>query len=147
MKILFIGHIVGSGLDYLETHLPELIGQHQPDFIVASAENLELSGTSSFVIAGMSAASLARLRTLGVDAVTGGNHSWDSIEGHHVHSDPHVLRPLNYGMTAPGRGATILYKGGLRLRVVNLASYDTPPFANDPQSPSKEPPSLTFCLF
>ncbi len=79
--------------------------------------------------------------------MTGGNHSWDGTEGHRVHSDPRVLRPLNYGTTAPGRSATILYKGGLRLRVINLASCDTPPLADDPQSPSKEPTSLTSCLF
>jgi metallophosphoesterase (TIGR00282 family) len=132
MKIIFIGDIVGDGLAYLEARLPELIAQHQPDFIIANAENLELSGASSSIVAGMSAASLARLWALGVDAVTGGNHSWDGAEGHSVHNDPRVLRPLNYGTRAPGRGAAILHKGGLRLGVVNLASRDALPLADDP---------------
>lgn len=132
MKIIFIGDIVGAGLDYLEARLPELIAQHQPDFIVANAENLELSGAASFVIAGMSAASLGRLWALGVDAVTGGNHSWDGAEGYAVHDDLRVLRPLNYGTSAPGRGSTIIHKGGLRLGVVNLTSRDALRLADDP---------------
>ncbi len=132
MKIIFVGDIVGAGLDYLEMRLPELAAQHQPDFIIANAENLELSGAASFVVAGMSAASLARLWALGVDAVTGGNHSWDGAEGHAVHADLRVLRPLNYGTSAPGRGSTIIHKGGLRLGVVNLTSRDALPLADDP---------------
>jgi hypothetical protein len=132
MKILFIGDIVGPGLDYLEKHLPSLIVQHKPDFVIANAENLELSGTSSFVIAGMTQASLERLWALGVDAVTGGNHSWDGAEGHSVHNDVRVLRPLNYGIAAPGRGAGIVEKHGLRLGIVNLISRDALRLADDP---------------
>jgi metallophosphoesterase (TIGR00282 family) len=132
MKILFIGDIVGPGLDWLETHLPALAGEHQPDFIVANAENLELSGTSSFVIAGMSRAGLGRLWALGVDAVTGGNHSWDGLEGVAVHEDVRVLRPLNYGAEAPGRGAALIEKRGMTLGVVNLAGRDALRLADDP---------------
>ncbi|MBC7810855.1 MAG: YmdB family metallophosphoesterase [Burkholderiales bacterium] len=132
MKILFIGDIVGPGLNYLELHLPDIIAQHQPDFVIANAENLELSGSGSFVIAGMTRANLERLWTLGVDAVTGGNHSWDGNEGHTVHEDARVLRPLNYGEIAPGRGAAILEKNGLRLGVINLASRDALRLADDP---------------
>jgi len=132
MKLLFVGDIVGPGLEYLELHLPRLIAQHQPDFIIANAENLELSGTSSFVIAGMTKAKLERLWSLGVDAVTGGNHSWDGAEGHSVHDDQRVLRPLNYGDIAPGRGAIILEKNGSRLGVINLTSRDALRLADDP---------------
>ncbi len=132
MKIIFIGDIVGPGLDHLETRLPELVAQHQPDFIIANAENLELSGAASFVVAGMTRESLARLWALGVDAVTGGNHSWDGAQGRTVHDDPRVLRPLNYGVNAPGRGATIIDKAGRRLGLVNLASRDALRLADDP---------------
>ncbi|MBW4438559.1 MAG: YmdB family metallophosphoesterase [Pleurocapsa minor GSE-CHR-MK-17-07R] len=132
MKILFIGDIVGPGLDWLETHLPGIAAEHQPDFIVANAENMELSGTSSFVIAGMSRAGLARLWTLGVDAVTGGNHSWDGPEGMAVHEDNRVLRPLNYGTEAPGRGAGLIEKRGMTLGVVNLAGRDALRLVDDP---------------
>lgn len=132
MKLIFIGDIVGPGLAYLEAHLPAIIAQHQPDFVVANAENLELSGSSGFVIAGMTAANLGRLWALGVDAVTGGNHSWDGAEGRQVHDDGRVLRPLNYGAGAPGRGAAILEKNGLRLGVINLTSRDALRLADDP---------------
>jgi hypothetical protein len=132
MKLLFIGDIVGPGLDYLEAHLPRLRAQHQPDFIVANAENLELAGARGFVQAGMSLHGLARLWALGVDAVTGGNHSWEGPDGDAVHADPRVLRPLNYGQGAPGQGAALLDKAGLRLGVINLASRDALPLADDP---------------
>lgn len=132
MKILFIGDIVGPGLAYLETHLPKLIAQHQTDFVIANAENLELSGTSSFVIAGMTAANLDRLWACGIDCVTGGNHSWDGSEGRSVHDDARVLRPLNYGDSAPGRGARILEKNGQKLGVINLVSRNALPLADDP---------------
>jgi hypothetical protein len=119
ITLLFIGDIVDEpGLTYLEAHLPALIEAHRPHFVIANAENLNTSVNAC----GMTSALLARLFALGVDVVTGGNHSWDGPEGLTVHDDPRVLRPLNYGGRAPGRGMTIVEKGGLRLGVVNLIS-------------------------
>ena len=116
MKIMFIGDVVAEpGLAYLEARLPDLMKQLEPDFVVLNAENLAPD-------AGMTAATLERLFALGVDAVTGGNHSWDGPEGRTVHGDPRVLRPLNRGPNWPGRGAAILEKDGLRLGVLSVAS-------------------------
>jgi metallophosphoesterase (TIGR00282 family) len=126
MKIIFIGDIVAEpGLGFLESHLPELKAQIEPDFIVCNAENLAPN-------AGMTAATLERLFALDVDCVTGGNHSWDGLEGRSVHSDLRVLRPLNRGKNWAGRGAMILEKNGFRLGVLNIASRTAIPDVNTP---------------
>jgi metallophosphoesterase (TIGR00282 family) len=133
MKILFIGDIVAEpGLKYLEQVLPKIAATQKPDFIVANAENLAPD-------AGMTQATLTRLFALGVDCVTGGNHSWDGAEGRSVHADPRVLRPLNRGKNWAGRGSSIVQKNGLRLAVLNIASrsaiadVDTPFLAIEQQ--------------
>ena len=126
MKIIFIGDVVAEpGLAYLEVRLPELKKQIEPDFIIVNAENLAPD-------AGMTLATLERLFRLGVDAVTGGNHSWDGPEGRTVHSDPRVLRPLNRGPNWPGRGHVILEKDGLRLGVLSVSSRTAIPDVDTP---------------
>ena len=119
--LLFIGDIVGDpGLEHLEAHLPRLIAQHQPDFVVANAENLSLTNAGRGPC-GMTVAALERLFAAGVQLVTGGNHSWDGPEVDAVHADARVLRPLNAGPHWPGRGAGLVAAGPYRLGVVNLA--------------------------
>lgn len=140
-KLLCIGDIVGEpGLAYLEQRLPALRAAYAPDFVVANAENLDITRQASAGgSCGMTIASLARLFALGVDLVTGGNHSWDGPEGMQVHDDPRILRPLNYGAGAPGRGAAIVTRSDLRLGVINvvsrtaLAQADAPLAALDAQ--------------
>ncbi len=71
-RLLFLGDIVGEpGLGYLETTLPELTHRLAPDFIIANAENLDLT-TPERGGCGMRPESLGRLWALGVDVVTGG---------------------------------------------------------------------------
>jgi metallophosphoesterase (TIGR00282 family) len=132
-KLLFIGDIVGEpGLHFLETHLPELIRAHSPDYVVANAENIHLEDHENGPC-GMTKPELARLFAAGVQLVTGGNHSWDGPEGATVHSDPRVLRPLNADADQPGRGAGIVVsRDGVRLGVVNLAGRSAIPDVSDP---------------
>ena len=127
-RILFVGDIVGTaGLAYLETHLPVLIQQSDADFVVANAENLDLTSGGC----GMTPASLSRLFATGVDLVTGGNHSWDAPD-HSVHDDARVLRPLNHKQQMPGRGAGVVAKNGKRLGVINLVSRTAMPLVHEP---------------
>lgn len=126
MRILFIGDIVGdegvdSGLALLERTLPALRREHQVDVTVANAENVSLTGPSPVGGCGMTPGALSRLWDLGIDAITGGNHSWDGPHGEELFADARVLRPLNYGDAAPGRGSLVLERDGKRLGVVNLA--------------------------
>jgi 2',3'-cyclic-nucleotide 2'-phosphodiesterase len=131
-KLLFIGDIVGDpGLEYLETHLPKILEIHQPDFVIANAENLSLNNAGRGPC-GMTQASLERLFALGVQLVTGGNHSWDGLEVEAVHNDPRVIRPLNVGPNWPGRGASIVISNHFRLGVVNLAGRSAIPGVDQP---------------
>ena len=130
--ILFIGDITGQpALEYLEAHLPAWLAVHPTDFVIANAENLDLQ-TSARGSCGMTAASLERLFAAGVMLVTGGNHSWDGAEGSSVHVDERVLRPLNQSPHWPGRGLSIVERGGVRLGVVNLASRTAIAGIDDP---------------
>lgn len=137
-KILFIGDIVGeTALAYLETRLPELRATYAPDFVIANAENLDITKHSpSLGNCGMTTPSITRLFALGVDLVTGGNHSWDGPEGMTIHTDPRILRPLNYGAQAPGRGAAVVTRsqGAVtqRLGVINIVSRSALPNADNP---------------
>ncbi len=132
--LLFIGDIVGeAGIAHLETCLPQLIAEHRPDFIIANAENSILSQhPGSLGNCGMSPETNTRLFALGVDIITGGNHSWDGPYGVSVHDDPRVIRPLNYAASAPGRGAALVEKDGLRLGVINLVSKTALRGADEP---------------
>lgn len=133
-NILFIGDIVGTvGLTYLETHLPNFIQQHTVDFVVANAENLDLTSGGC----GMNPDTLHRLFETGVDLVTGGNHSWDAPD-QSVHNDIRVLSPLNHAQHYPGRGVGVIEKNGQRLGVINVVSQTTLPFTVDAPMPALE---------
>ena len=131
-KLLFIGDVVDDpGLEYLETRLPKILETHQPDFVIANAENLSLTNAGRGPC-GMAQASLERLFALDVQLVTGGNHSWDGLEVEAVHNDARVLRPLNIGPNWPGRGAGIVASNNFRLGVVNLAGRSAIPGVDQP---------------
>lgn len=123
-SLLFVGDVVGeAGLVYLEHHLPAIISERRPDFVVVNAENLAITAhPHSPGNCGMTPELLERLWPLGVDLVTGGNHSWDGPFGRTIHDEPRLIRPLNYGRHAPGSGAAIIRKPAGRLGVMNLVS-------------------------
>lgn len=121
--LLFIGDIVGeAGLAYLEARLPDLMAQYRPEFVIANAENVAITGSGGFWACGMAPHLTDRLFAAGVDLITGGNHSWDGPDGGRIHDDPRILRPINSSTLAPGRGAAIVEKGGVRLGIINAAS-------------------------
>lgn len=137
MRIIFIGDIVGdegedSGTSLLERELPSLRRSLHPDFVVANAENASLTGPSPVGGCGLKPSTVERLWNLGVDVITGGNHSWDGPHAEEVHASPYVLRPENYGRRAAGVGHVIVQHDGSKLGVVNLASRTALPFVDQP---------------
>jgi metallophosphoesterase (TIGR00282 family) len=132
--LLFVGDVVGDqGIAYLEERLPLLRAAYQPDFIVVNGENMALTHhPGSMGNCGLSPEGVARLFALGVDVITGGNHSWDGPHAEAVHADARVIRPLNYGTAAPGAGAALVERAGLRLGVINLVSRTALRWADDP---------------
>jgi metallophosphoesterase (TIGR00282 family) len=116
MRILFIGDIVGrSGRTALLERLPGLIRDWKLDFVAANGEN----AAGGF---GITEAIYNEFVDAGVDAVTGGNHSWDQREALvFIERAPRLIRPMNYPAGTPGRGAALIEaKNGARVLVVNV---------------------------
>jgi metallophosphoesterase (TIGR00282 family) len=99
--ILFIADIVGEpGMKALEKLLPDLKHETGADLCIANGENA-WDGKS------LNAALIKRIKTAGVDVITGGNHTWDRYQIHGLlKSEPGLIRPLNYPPGLAGQGWT-----------------------------------------
>jgi len=116
MKLLFCGDIVGrSGRDAVTANLPRLRTELDLDFVVANGEN----AAGGF---GITEKICAELFAAGVDAISGGNHSWDQREALSlIEREPRLLRPQNFPAGTPGRGATVFtVRGGRKVMVLNV---------------------------
>ena len=114
MKILFIGDIVGKPARmYLEELLPVLRKEVSLDFIIANGENA--AGGSSIT------PDTARdLFNYGIDIITTGDHIFKKNEAKEVLETMDVVRPLNYGELAVGRGYLVKERNGKKVGVINL---------------------------
>ena len=116
MRVLFCGDIVGRpGRDALAAHLPKLRRDLAADFVIANGEN----AASGF---GITEALCEQVFACGVDAITGGNHSWDQREAlAFIDREPRLLRPHNFPAGTPGRGARLFEAGrGRKVLVLNV---------------------------
>jgi metallophosphoesterase (TIGR00282 family) len=115
MRILFLGDVVGrSGRAAVLETLPGLRDRYRADFVVVNGEN----AAGGF---GISEAILTELLDAGADVVTSGNHVWDQREAL-VFIDRHdrLLRPLNFPVGTPGRGAGLFRaSNGMDVLVIN----------------------------
>jgi len=116
-----IGDVVGSqGLEVLEARLPELIKEHNIDFVTVNGEN----AAEGF---GMTVNDFKRIIAAGADVVTSGNHIWEKREFWPVlEGEKKMLRPANYpsnvnsDASAPGLGIVRIEKNGIDWAVINL---------------------------
>src|SRR6266852_3768216 len=116
LNILFIGDIVGKpGLEVTETLLKSYLQKYSIDFCIANGENL-VEGK------GINEEMIGRLLGLGVQVVTGGNHTWDTWQARKVlGGNRNVLRPLNYPSENPGNGFVVYDLGEKgKVGVLNL---------------------------
>src|SRR6478672_5448544 len=99
MNILFIGDIFASGgRGIVAQNLKELVAHYQIDLAIANAEN----SAGGFGITPLIA---QELLSLGLDVLTGGNHSFDKREVfEYLNTQPRLLRPANYPNGLPGGG-------------------------------------------
>ncbi len=102
MRILFIGDIFASGgRGIVAENLDSLIAEYRIDLAIANAEN----SAGGFGITPLIA---EELLGLGLDVLTGGNHSFDKREIHdYLTQQPRLLRPANYPASVPGAGVYI----------------------------------------
>jgi metallophosphoesterase (TIGR00282 family) len=119
VRILFLGDLVGrSGRDAVIERLPELRRQLRTDMVIVNGEN----AAGGF---GITRKICDALFAAGVDAITGGNHSWDQREAlAFIDGEPRLLRPLNYPAGTPGRGAHVYAVPGERkVLVINVMGH------------------------
>ncbi len=127
LNVLFVGDIIGKpGLNIVQTWLPGLIQKYKADFVIANGENAadgkgctEKEGSVLF--------------NLGVNVITGGNHTWDKHQSQdYLRAEPRALRPLNYPKGAYGNGYIVSETKKGKVAVMNLqgrtfmASIDCP---------------------
>ena len=124
-RVGFIGDIVGrAGRSAVMQILPKFKREFELDFIVANAEN----ASGGF---GLTATNAHELLGCGIDAITGGNHSFDKKDVVALMDALPIIRPYNHFAGTAGRGAINLSKEGKSLSVVNLMGHYGLPHTNN----------------
>ncbi len=136
--VLFVGDVVGGlGRRTLLGLLPALRAELEPTFVVVNAEN-SAGGL------GITPKIADELLGAGVDAITLGNHAYHRREIlPYLAREERIVRPANYLRRHPGRGATVVEAGGVRLGVVNLVGTV---FLSAARSPFDEAESVLAAL-
>jgi metallophosphoesterase (TIGR00282 family) len=128
MKLLFIGDIVARpGRELVRRGLKTLVRDHAIDAVIANIENAAGG-------AGVTREIVDEALTVGVHALTSGNHIWNKREVlEFIDNEPRLLRPANYPAGAPGAGSYCFETAdGVPVGVVNvmgrifLATIDDP---------------------
>ena len=115
INILFIGDIIGEpGLNIVQMYLPSLIKKYRVDVTIANGENAS-DGK------GCTEREAKILFDLGVNVITGGNHTWDKHQSQeYLKKDPKVIRPLNYPKGTHGNGYAMVDTPKGKVGVINL---------------------------
>lgn len=114
MKILAIGDVTSpGGAEHLKKNLWKIRKSHSIDFCIVNGENASL-------ISSISKEATEELLLSGADVITGGNHSLQNKAAYSFMDDcAAILRPVNFGDSAPGRGYGIFDGAGYRILVIN----------------------------
>jgi len=116
MKVLYIGDIMGEpGRRAVARVIPRLVSQRKIDVVVGNGENV----AGGF---GITPELAEELFSMGLSAITTGNHAWDKKEI--LDYFPHerrLLRPANYPEGVPGQGSVVIETaGGEELGILQL---------------------------
>ena len=115
MKILAIGDVTSpKGVEHLKNSLWKVRRDNGIDFCIVNGEN------ASF-LTGISPELAEELLRAGADAITGGNHTMQNKQAYtYLEDTKEMIRPINFGDNAPGRGYSILDANGYRILVMNV---------------------------
>src|SRR4028119_420315 len=102
MRILFIGDVFARpGRQAVLERIQDLREQYEIDLAIMNCENA-VHGSS------ITEPAAKELFQHGIDAMTGGNHSFDKPESAaYYQKEPRVIRPANYPAGTPGSGVYI----------------------------------------
>ena len=114
MKILAVGDLVGeNGVKKLKEILPKFKEDNNIDFVIVNAEN-SAGGM------GITSQIFNTLKSLKVDAITMGNHTWGRKDIFSFIDDPILIRPANYSRGVVGKGYNIFNYNNKKICVINL---------------------------
>ena len=128
MRILAIGDVTSpEGLAHLSKNLWKYREENKIDFVIVNGEN------ASF-ITGISEEGAVKLLRGGADCITGGNHTLRNRKVYtYIEEERALLRPINFGDAAPGRGYAILDACGYSVLVINaMGIVNIEPRLNSP---------------
>ncbi len=112
-----LGDIVGSsGRKAVANWLPQMRKEYDLELVIANGENAAHGFGLTPVIA-------TELFAMGVDVLTGGNHSWDKkdIVKAFDQYPGRIIRPANYPVGNPGQGSSVVAgKSGHKIGVINV---------------------------
>ena len=115
MKLLFVGDIVGTaGMEALTSYLPYLKQTHRPQVTIVNAENAA-DGR------GLTEKLYKQILSLGVEAITLGNHAFDNRDLYHfIEGAKPLVRPANLPATTPGKGIHYVRYNQHQVAVINV---------------------------
>src|SRR5580765_8876382 len=128
MRVLFVGDIVGSpGRQIVRERLADIVAQRQIDLVIANGEN----SASGF---GITPRLAEELLAMGIDVLTGGNHSWDRKEIlEFMPHEPRLLRPANFPEGNVGSGMYVgTARNAVKYAVINVQGRIFMPSNEDP---------------
>ena len=114
MRILFIGDVyMEQGRKALKKYFDQVKSTYKPNLILLNAENIANGN-------GISAEIYKELMSMGVHALTLGNHAYTRKDCNEVLSLPNITRPANYGTGASGNEYITLNYNGEKITIINL---------------------------
>ncbi|QKF81127.1 TIGR00282 family metallophosphoesterase [Halarcobacter ebronensis] len=127
MRIAFIGDIVGRpGRKIIKENLEKIRKNYNIDFVIANAEN----ASHGF---GLTVKNCNELLKMGIDAITGGNHSFDKkSDMFALLENNNILRPHNYPEGLVGSGCKLFDVNNEKLAVINLMGQFGMPIVENP---------------
>ncbi|MBR5496273.1 MAG: TIGR00282 family metallophosphoesterase [Oscillospiraceae bacterium] len=128
MKILAVGDIVSSqGCDFLLSNLSKIKRHYGVDLTIVNGEN-------SAVGNGVLPSSAETIFTAGADVITLGNHAFKRYEIYDYldEKSDFIVRPANFGDSAPGKSVCYVDLGSIKVAVANVMGHT---YMDTPKSP------------
>lgn len=128
MRILVIGDVTSpTAAEKLAKRLWDYRKNNSIDAVIVNAENAGF-------ITGAHPEIMETLLRGGADCLTGGNHTMRNRRSHtFLEETKEVVRPINFGASAPGRGYTVIDVCGYRMLVINaMGQVNIDPVLNSP---------------